>query len=119
MKPLQRSLSPKLARLTPYPLRLANKCKQPETFFSQVSGCFVLKWTASFQTALSINLGTSFHTRIVQNNRDIAFGFVHIRHVDFLAFKFCFNNGFQRGNTSGEAEFFIVCGNKFDRFFMK
>ena len=40
--------------LTPYPLRLANKCKQPETFFSQVSGCFVLKWTASFQTALNL-----------------------------------------------------------------
>ena len=30
----------------------------------------------------------------------------HIRHVDFLAFKFCFDDGFQRGNILGEAKFF-------------
>lgn len=46
----------------------------------------------------------------------MAFGFVHIRHVDFLAFEFCFDDGFQRGNILREAEFFVVCSNEFDRF---
>lgn len=34
----------------------------------------------------------------------------------FLAFKFCFDDGFQRGNILGEAEFFVVCSNEFDGF---
>ena len=36
--------------------------------------------------------------------------------MDFLAFEFCFDNGFQRSNISGETEFFVVCGNEFDGF---
>ena len=47
----------------------------------------------------------------------MAFGFVHISHVDFLAFEFCIDDGFQRGNILDEAELFVVCGNEFDRFF--
>ena len=40
MRPLQKSLSAKLARPTPYPLRLANRRKQPETFFQSGFGLF-------------------------------------------------------------------------------
>ena len=36
--------------------------------------------------------------------------------MDFLAFEFCFDNGFQRGDILGKAEFFVVCSNEFDGF---
>ena len=39
--------------------------------------------------------------------------------MDFLAFELCLDGGFQRGNILGEAEFFVVCSNEFDRFFME
>lgn len=36
--------------------------------------------------------------------------------MDFLAFEFYFDDGFQRDNILREAEFFVVCGNEFDGF---
>jgi hypothetical protein len=39
--------------------------------------------------------------------------------VDFPAFEFCLDDGFQRGDILDEAEFFVFCGNEFDWFFMK
>ena len=104
---------------TPYalPASSGEQVQTARNLFQSGFGLFRFEMDSVFSDGLKLD--TSFHTRIVQNNRDIAFGFVHIRHVDFLAFEFCFDNGFQRGNISGEAEFFVVCGNKFDRFFMK
>ena len=37
--------------------------------------------------------------------------------MDFLAFEFYFDDGFQRDNILDEAELFVFCGNEFNRFF--
>ncbi len=99
------------------PASSGEQVQTARNLFQSGFGLFRFEMDSVFSDGLKLD--TSFHTRIVQNDRDIAFGFVHIRHVDFLAFEFCFDNGFQRDNISGEAEFFVVCDNKFDRFFMK